>query len=284
MTLYVVLGDGEMPPKEVSHQLEDLWDKAEAEDQDFWFALLAKETPTATDLTLVKYFNDKTIHYALIVPPGIPILDQYTGVAEYLDTTSTLNGVKFALTELPAEGESAVLLGLFVNIEEDDPADGELLDYMALAIQNGRNVFALNDSMEPVEIRTEEVTPLDTVEPAKKVETVKQVDENEDDLPDALEPLDREYLEGLRVGELKELCKGMGIPYTNKDASINSILAAAGQPNVEPEEVAPSRTASQNSAPETTGGASVMVLLVAHYPDGMVSKWVPASAVDPIFA
>jgi hypothetical protein len=269
VTLYVVLGDGEMPSKEVPHQLEDLWDKAEAEDQNFWFALLAKEHPTATDLELVKFFNANAVHYALIVPADMQAPDLYTDVAEYLDVDTPKTGVDFALSELAEQGEKTVALALFSNLEEDDPADAELIDYIAAALENGREVYALNDSMEPVEIRTEEVAPMPEATVAPKQEDPVESAPEVEDAPD-LEPLDKPYLEGLTTAELKELCKGMGIPYTTKAAAVENILAYEAAPATTHPEI--ERMLDEEQQDE-------MVLVVIHYPTSMVSKWVPASAV-----
>ena len=283
MTLYVVLGDGEMPPKEIPHQLEDLWDKAEAEDQNFWFAMVAKESPTATDLALVKFFNTNSVHYALIVPAGMQASDLYTDVAEYLDVDTLQNGVNFALNGLAEKGESAVVLALFVNVEEDDPADAELIDYVSAALSKGSEVYAFNDSMEPVEIRTENVAPMPeaTVTPRQEAPEEVPADEETSADEDVPEPLDKTYLEGLRPAELKELCKGMGISYTNKDEAIARILSYVDLEKLLDEE--DRERTEKRDRPLPTESVDVMVLVVAHYPNGMVSKWVPSTSVDPLF-
>ena len=242
MTLYVVLGDGDMPAKEVTHQLDDLWYKAEAEDQNFWFVLEAKEAPTPTDLELVSFFAKFGISYGLIVPKGMTVPADYVGVAELIDVERVLDGVDFAIHEMPEQdGEAAVLLCLFQNIKEDDPADAALISAVTLALQAGVEVFALNDSLERVAMT--QPIPLNTPEPAPAKSPKRPAKPAPAPAPAEASPemdaLTRTILDGMRAPEVKALAEGMGLPYTNKPDTIETILdLISGEDQLTPEEPA----------------------------------------------
>lgn len=222
--LYVIVGDGEMPAKEVTHQLDDLWKKAEEANTDFWFVVEGKSAPNDTDRALVAFFNKFGIHYGVLVEPNVKVSDEYTDVAEYIDVDSIQNGA-VGMMEMVLGEEDSALLALFVNVAEDDPADSLLIATITDAINEGFKVYGLNDSMEPVEVITEEVTPMPegTVElKPTPLPTPEEMEGEEVPDPEELPPLDKEYLSGLTAAELKELCKGMGLTYpgTKSDAII----------------------------------------------------------------
>ena len=241
MTLYAVVGNGEMPEKEVAQQLDDLWKKAEAEDTDFWFVLEGKAHPTATDLVLVDWLNKHDMYFALLQLPGVQPSEAYQGVAEFIDVDkpSDMAEVMEVMRAKPDENggktEDAVALALFCDIAADSPEDHELIVTLTATIGAGFKAYALNDALEEIELRTEEAVPLpeDAVkpkveEPVAEAPTPEVEAEEADDAP---LPLDKSYLDGLTAAELKEMCKGMGMAYPGTKAeAVAAILAHTAEP------------------------------------------------------
>lgn len=299
--LYVIVGDGEMPAKEVTHQLDDLWKKAEAEDTDFWFVVEGKpaERVTDTDRALVDFFNKFGLHYGVLAKEGVTISDEYTDVAEYIDVEDISLGAVGMLNLISNEGEGVALLAMFVNVAEDDPADAALLATITDALTNGHKVFGLNDSMEPVVILTEEVTPMPEGTVELKPTPLPTPEEVEgEDAPEELPPLDKEFLSGLTAAELKELCKGMGLAYpgtkseaitmvlahVDTNAEVDAILnaeeikAVVDAPPVDevPFVEVDGEDAPVAAVPHDTEHA----LVVIHRASGMQTLYVPAAQVD----
>lgn len=247
MTLYAVLGDGEMPEKEVAKQLDDLWKKAEQEDQDFWFLMEAKPSINDTEKSIIDFFNKGGMHYVLLTPDGVTPDDAYVGVGEYVDVSDisgdtiveALNLLRASEEENNGVAEEAVVLALFSDISGDSTADDVLIAQLTATIKAGFKAYALNDAMEEIELREEAPVelPEDAVKP--KVEEPVVEDVPAPDSPDAEPlPLDKVYLSGLTAAELKELCKGMGIPYTTKAEAVAAILAQqSSEASVVPEPV-----------------------------------------------
>ena len=235
MTLFVVLGAGEMPAKEVAHQLDDLWKQAEAADTDFWFAVEGKPFMSETDKSIVAFFNKFDLHYGVLTTPDTQPDEGYTEVAEYIEVDDIKSGALGLMQMVKGEDEDAVLLSLF----SDEPdADRELTEVVTDVLKAGYTVLGLNDSLEPVELLTEEVKPMpeETVEAkprksAKRPEAVEPEADPEAEDEDGStepEPISRQYLESLTAAEVKEIAKGMGIPPTVKGENIDAILVAAG--------------------------------------------------------
>jgi hypothetical protein len=288
VTLFVVLGDGEMPPKEVVHQLDDLWKMCEEKDTDFWFAMEGKATLTSTDKEIVAYFNKHGIHYGLLVTPDVPPSDDFTDVSEYFDVDDPSTGIVGLMDAMKSE-EDSVLLTLFTD---DDDRDAVLTTTTAMVLQAGFTVLGLNDALEPVMLLTEEVKelPAEAVESkprktAKRSASVADADEGGEDgeAADEPEPLTREYLELLTANEVKEIAKGMGLSTGTKAETINTILGDVS--------VLRSITAGEN-APATDTGVTVPtyaggciideelrfqrgldVLVVIHSRSGMSTMW-----------
>lgn len=238
MTLYAVVGNGEMPEKEVVQQLDDLWKKADAEDTDFWFVLEGKANPTETDRRIVAWLNQFDLHYSLVTPAGVTASEDYTGVSEFIDCDrpSDMAEVMEMLRAKPEENdgkeEDAVALALFCDIAADSPEDHELIVTLTATIGAGFKAYALNDAMEEIELRTEEAVPLpeDAVKPKVEEPVAEAPAPEVDEADDGPLPLDKVYLDGLTAAEVKELAKGMGITYTNKAEAIAAILASQDEP------------------------------------------------------
>jgi len=278
VTLYVILGDGEMPPKEIKHQLDDLWKQCEEADTDFWFAMIGKPEPTETDKNIVSYFTKNNIHYGLFVADH-DSLGEYEGVSEYFDFYSNMATKQAeAVTDLMTavrEESGAAVLALFTDDEEKD---AELVETLGTVLLAGFKVYGLNDSMMPVELLTEEVKPMpeDTIEP-KQVDTARRDHPAPVDEDDEPEPLNRQYLESLTANDVKDIARGMGLTPGNKAETINAILVAAGVEKASHQhEVSVSRSAADTQVTEPIGPASAKQNtsstegFVPHLPDRMI--------------
>lgn len=278
MTLYVVLGAGTMPTKEVAHQLDDLWKKCEEEDTDFWFALEGKPkgSVTETDLALVEYFNKYGIHYGAFAVEGSQPSDEYVDVAEYFDVDSLPSGVLALMNPVKKEGEESVILALFTDDEDKDEV---LIDTIALALQDGFKVYGLNDAMEPVELLSEEVKPLpeETIEEKPKASLPVPEEVEDDDEP---EPLNQQYLESLTANEVKEIARGMGLPTGTKAETIATILDSTTEP-VTPVTVpsVPEDRQTEHQFDAVSDSDNEAVLVVVHTPQGMTTIWTTMSKV-----
>ena len=115
MTMNVVLGNGEMPVKELTASLQDLWNGALEKQDNFWFLIQAKAEPTATDKALVAWLVKNDVWYSLVTD-GTDYDSMYAEesqeetVAKRLTTT-----IVDLMTSSPEEGETAQLLALFVR-------------------------------------------------------------------------------------------------------------------------------------------------------------------------
>jgi hypothetical protein len=284
VTLFVVLGDGEMPPKEVVHQLDDLWKMCEEKDTDFWFAMEGKATLTSTDKEIVAYFNKHGIHYGLLVTPDVPPSDDFTDVSEYFDVDDPSTGIVGLMDAMKSE-EDSVLLTLFTD---DDDRDAVLTTTTAMVLQAGFTVLGLNDALEPVMLLTEEVKelPAEAVESkprktAKRSASVADADADEDgEAADEPEPLTREYLELLTANEVKEIAKGMGLSTGTKAETINTILGDVSVTAGEKVEVdAPATDTGvtvptyNHQHPMQSASTEGDVLVVIHSRSGMSTVW-----------
>lgn len=295
MTLFVILGEGEMPVKEVAHQLDDLWKKAEEDDTDFWFTMEAKPTMTDTDKALVDFFNKYDIHYGLMCLPDVKPDAGYTNAAEYLEVDPYTHAMEL-MQMVKVEGEDSVLLSLF----SDDPdKDDKLVSTVTTVIKAGFKVLGLNDSLEPVELLTEEVKEVEVEEEAPKAKTKKRppapaseypqkltnsqvilptwnTSEDEDEIVEP-EPLNRQYLESLTASEVKVIATGMGLNGgSTKEQNISDILGE-GTGYLEDVVVAATERLAKDSQIITE---AQKVLVVIHRQHGMQTLWIDTEALD----
>lgn len=188
MTLYVVSGTGTMPTKELTAQLSDLWDKAEREDQSFWFFYTEDVATTKTGSDFIAFCEKNRVNADVTASP-ISIMETYAD-------------------------DEPVVLALFDMVDGELQPSDELLEFLMEAHEKGFKIFGLNDSLEPVVFT-------DAASETKGERPTKSEPEQEEYDP---EPLDRIYLAGLTAVELRNLAEGMGIRYTNKDETIAKIL------------------------------------------------------------
>src|SRR5215510_10487650 len=155
MTMHVVLGDGEMPVKELAQHLQNLKDADVEIDQPFWFLVQAKAEPTTTDRALMKWLNDNDIYYQT-VSDGSEVDKIYANTQESYKVQRLTPKIVNLMKSLPEDGEhDPHVLALFVSDDPDAAEDRWLNDTIQAVSEAGFKVLALNDGM--VEIDLEDV-------------------------------------------------------------------------------------------------------------------------------
>lgn len=267
--MHVVLGDGEMPVQELTAHLQDLWDKDNAADQDFWFLVQAKAEPTVTDEALMAWLNSNNIYYQTI-GDGSDVSDIYANSQEKYSVKRLAEKIVNLMKTTPVEGEDAQMLALFVSPDPDADEDRWVNDVVQQVCDAGFKVFALNDGMVEIDMESqaeasgpeeEEETvaePEEAPAPAKKTAASKRAAAPVE-AEEATPVLTREDLEGRPPSEIKEIALKAGItlpPRTRMPTYIDAILKAqdevlggvADEIEVTPEDVTEAVTTSIGSS------------------------------------
>ena len=244
MTMHVVLGDGEMPRKELTETLQDLWDKATNNDETFWFLVQAKAEPTATDTALMSWISKNEIYYETI-GDGDEVAEIYDGAQEKHTAKRLATKIVNLLNSKPEEGESADVLALFVSDNPEAEEDRWLNETIQVVIDGSFTVLALNDGLVEVDLsdeaETAEQEPDEAPAPAKKA-AAKKVAAKKAAAPAAEVEEDpgawtREALEDKSLDVLKTIAANSGIslpPRTRASTYVSAILGEAeGEAEVE---------------------------------------------------
>ena len=245
MTMHVILGDGEMKPKELKTVLDELWEVAEKEDNEFWFLLQGKSAPTDTDQEIVGWLNENDIFYTVVTDDAKAMWDGYNP-AQTFKVKSMTSGLVALLDKEPGDGEIVDLLALFVSDDPTAEEDRWLSELLVECVQAGHGqVRALNDGLveldfdqveEPEEEETEETEETESPKsskkaPAKKAAAKKPAKDPEPEtLMKVLGTPTRDELEDMTLDEIKEVAAERGIelpPRTRATTYIDHILGEA---------------------------------------------------------
>jgi hypothetical protein len=257
--MQVVLGNGEMPVRELTASLQDLWNEALEKTDNFWFVIQGKAEPTATDRALVAWLVKNDVWYSLVtdgseVDPMYEEESQETTVAKRLAPT-IVNLMKTS----PEEGEGAQLLALFASDDFSAEEDRWLNDVGAAVQEAGFVVRALNDGLVEVD--------MSDVEPDEEVEEIEEeLEAEEQSLAERLDEMGRE--------EIIAYAQTKGItfpPRTRIPTMIAKLLSGTnGDAAVVADEELPEEPslASVSNLPPSTSGAGLsapaMVLIIAN--------------------
>ena len=169
MAMHVVLGEGEMTRKELTETLKDLWDRAGEEP--FWFLLLGKSEPTATDQTLVTWLHKNEIYYEVVTDDADAMADIYSGSQNTHVAKRLAQKIVNLLGTASEEDETADVLALFTSDEPDAEGDRWLITALQATMAAGYPALGLNDGLVPIDMTGGETEPEqeeEAVAPTKK--------------------------------------------------------------------------------------------------------------------
>jgi len=222
MTMYVVLGDGEMPAADLKATLDDLENQAVEDSATFWMLVKATSEPTATDRALLAWLTAHECYYETVGPEANSAHEIYKGTQEKHNVKGVGAKVVQLMQEKPEDGEEAFLLALFASDDPEDPADAELYANLELVLQAGFKVMALNDGLAEINLAEGEV------EGAPPEEQPDAAPEPEDaTVSDPAEDYTREQMEAMDNEQVKAICAAAGIempPRTRMPTYINAYL------------------------------------------------------------
>ena len=238
MAMHVVLGDGEMTRKELTETLKDLWDRAG--DEPFWFLLLGKSEPTATDQTLVTWLQKNEIYYEVVTDDEDAMADIYSGSQQTHVAKRLSQKVVNLLNAVPEEDGSADVLALFTSDEPDAEGDRWLITALQATMAAGYPALGLNDGLVPIDMTSSEPEAEQEEEPVAptKKSAAKKPAKAAAAPPEELDEeqftvdgdFSREELEDMELPQLKEIAAARGIelpPRTRMATYISHILGEA---------------------------------------------------------
>ena len=233
--MHVVLGDGEMTRKELTETLKDLWDRAK--DEPFWFLLLGKSEPTATDQTLVTWLHKNEIYYEVVTDDDAAMADIYSGSQQTHVAKRLSQKIVNLLNAVPEEDGSADVLALFTSDEPDAEGDRWLITALQATMAAGYEALGLNDGLVPIDMTGSEAEPEEEEEPvaptkkaAAKKPAKKVAAAAPEEQPTLFDSYTREDLEEMELPQLKEIAaaKGIELPLRTRMATyISHILGEA---------------------------------------------------------
>lgn len=264
MTMNVVLGSGEMPVRELTASLQDLWNEALANEDNFWFLIQAKSEPTATDKALVAWLSSNDVWFS-VVSDGTDVDPIYLAEAQEQHTAKRLAPTVVQLMRTgPEEDEAAQLLALFASDDFSAEEDRWLNDVGAVVQEAGFTVRALNDGLIEVDMLD---TPEEEGEGAGGVELPAGIE-----AALAAEEAEEKALDEMGREDLIAHAAEMGLtfpPRTRMNTMIQAILARAKEDGEVPTEERVDRAgwsqmATVSSLPDQNfiGGPAMMILIV----------------------
>ena len=217
MALHIVLGDGEMPKKELTETLKDLWTRVD-DDEGFWFIVQGKSDPSATDKVIVDWFGRNELYYETVSDDPESAADIYSTASDTRKSKKLATTVVEALNGAKGDGEGADVLALFASDDPTAEEDRWLNLVIQAAADAGFKSFALNDGMVEIDVaaaeaKTAEAEPDEEAAPPKasKRPAKKAAAPVAEAEPETNGAYTREQLEAMELPEIKEIASGLGI-------------------------------------------------------------------------
>ena len=237
MVMHVVLGNGELPKKEMAASLQDLWGQA-GKDTPFWFVVQGKSEPTATDQALMKWLHDGELYYEIVTDDADAVDEVYSApqavhVAKQLPRqvvklmTATRDG------DDETEGEDADILALFSSDDPEAEEDRWLNRVLQAAAEADFPVYAFNDGLMKLDLspsaeeEEEETPPVPAKKAAAKTPAKKVAAKPREEDEQQTDSYTREQLSEMEMPELKAIATAKGIelaPRTRMNTYIDAIL------------------------------------------------------------
>ena len=291
MAMHIVLGDGEMTRKALTETLKDLWESVEG--QPFWFIVQGKSEPTDTDKNLVAWMHTNEVYYEVLTDDEESMSDIYTGSQNTHTAKRLSQKVVNLIKSSPEDGEDAIVLALFTDVNDPDAESDRWLNNTIEAVLGGEapvKVLALNDGLVEIEFGAEEKEEAKEEaedEPAKPSKSASKTPAKKSGPPGR--PLNvkpkapehtREELEDMDLAALKAIAaeKGIDLPArTRMSTYIAHILGEAGEaPAAEVEEPTVTKVVDPEEARSNGFGDIDVEELVSLVIDGVITKLVSA--------
>ena len=231
MTLHVILGAGEMPARELTATLDDLWKKDLEKDAPHWYLIQAKAEPNATDKAMMTWMHKNDIWYE-VISDGDDVDKLYTESQKTHKSKRLAPTVVKLMNDLPEGEEGTQLLALFAS-EDFSAEDDRWLNDVGSAVQEaGFKVLALNDGLVEIDMLDEDgAAAVAEAAPAKS----KTKSKTAEAATEALEQYTRDQLGEMDLSMLKGVAAQRNIslpPRTRRETYIDHILGDVG-PEVE---------------------------------------------------
>lgn len=156
MSMYVIVGNGQMPAKEVEAQLADLINSAvNVQDVDIWFLLEGKTTPTDTDKAIIKYLDKIQAYYETFEDSNYTSPNLLYGHSQaHRGNVGFNNLIEYMREQAEQEAGEVALLGLFYDFDNQYHPEDALLDTLASEIGSGSDIkfYALNAAMVRLDV------------------------------------------------------------------------------------------------------------------------------------
>lgn len=240
MTMHLVLGEGEMPKKELTATLNDLREKAQgevAEEAEFWLIVQGKDEPTATDKALMAWIKTNEIYFEVLSTIPEEDLDSiYEGHQAFHKGAKLPTKAVNLLKANSEENDDVSVLALAVNVEEEVDEDTPLLDVIQAVIDAGFDAYGLNDSMTKLDLSgddgdeeaddgEEEAAPARAKKGVASKAAPKKAAAKAKSSPKAYT---EEELDELTDAEVRAIGQSLGITARGKSSWISKILKAQG--------------------------------------------------------
>ena len=223
--MHMIVGNGEMPAKELKATLDDLWQKAIGNDEEYWFTILALEEPTATHKALTNWLRSSEVYFEVITDDPDNLDTVYDGSQKTHKAAKTTTK---AINLLKAAEDGGDVLGLFVNLDVESEEDNLVLDVLQGAIDNGFKGFALNDSMTEIDLSEDEAEAEEEEEkpaPVKKAAAKKAAPAKKAAAKvEGPRAYTAEELEELTDPEIRAIGNSLGITTRGRENWVNKIL------------------------------------------------------------
>jgi hypothetical protein len=272
--LYVIAGNGTGNTTEITKALSDLRDKAAKDQEDFWFLIEGKDSPTKTDDAILAWATKNDVWFEVVSSTGTT----YDNAQDTTQADDVFEGFMTRISQRAEDNEGSAILALPVTEEGDTDDDELLMAFIETADGIGVETFLLNHEMIKIELSEEEVEEAPPA-PAKKAAAKKAAAakapakaaskstkkaaaaaEEPEPEPEEAPTYTREELNKMGVPELSGLARGQGIDPKGLDkrSLITQILGMTEEAAAEPVKAAAKKAAAA-TAPDD---GEVLVIVV----------------------
>lgn len=235
--IVAILGEGDMPPKELTAVIDDLFDEAAAglapEDPvtyQFWIEMVPDPGPGHRKLlSHVKALGapfDVFTRGPVPTEPGI-----YEGAGEVW-SDCPYGAILTMLQDLARQGHDVRVLGMFCNPSTSDPRDAELEEAIEAWLRMGGDAYALNGAMYKFAV-TDVLQPGAGLGHPIEPEALADMLGVEPEMAEALAeveptPAPATSYDDMKAGELRDLCKSRNLQpreWRAREALIEALMA-----------------------------------------------------------